>query len=138
MQMTQKDFDERQARTQAGTDTDEDRRLLKQYAEQGYEPKPTPADGRAPESDGGGVRRLSDGERDGQVVRQGDTADANHSSNRVAAVNSPATSPAADRREQAAETARADKTADKTANTSSTEDKPAADAKPARGSRTAK
>jgi hypothetical protein len=128
MQMTQKDFDERQARTQAGTDTDEDRRLLKQYAEQGYEPKPTPADGRAPESDGGGVRRLSDGERDGQVVRQGDTADANHSSNRVAAVNSPATSAAADRRAAAADSAAASKT----------EDKPAADAKPARGSRTAK
>lgn len=43
MELTQKDFEERYARDQAGTGDDEDRRLVKHYLAEGY----TPGDGEA-------------------------------------------------------------------------------------------
>jgi hypothetical protein len=41
MELTQKDFDERHQRVQAGTGDDEDRRLVKHYLGEGF----TPSDG---------------------------------------------------------------------------------------------
>jgi hypothetical protein len=45
MELTQQDFEERLSRAADGDATDEDRRLIKHYRDQGYQHRDEPADG---------------------------------------------------------------------------------------------